>query len=65
MQKKALIFWGEWRGHQPERVCAHFERMLKKRGLPGGQRALPGPSCGFCKASAIRPNRSHYMMNKP
>jgi type 1 glutamine amidotransferase len=33
MKKSALIFWGGWRGHQPEQVCARFERILKKEGF--------------------------------
>ncbi|MBR7098637.1 MAG: ThuA domain-containing protein [Clostridia bacterium] len=28
--KKALIFWGGWNGHEPEKVSLRFERILKQ-----------------------------------
>jgi uncharacterized protein len=30
MSKKALIVWGGWNGHEPDKVAAIFERELKK-----------------------------------
>src|SRR4051794_31638076 len=30
MAKKALIVWGGWAGHEPEKVAAIFERVLKE-----------------------------------
>ena len=31
--KKALIFWGGWDGHEPEKVSLRFKRMLEKNGF--------------------------------
>lgn len=31
--KKALIFWGGWDGHEPEKVSARFEKILKNEGF--------------------------------
>lgn len=28
--KKALIFWGGWEGHEPEKVAGLFERVLRR-----------------------------------
>jgi len=33
MNKKALIVWGGWAGHQPEKVAAVFEHALKEHGF--------------------------------
>jgi uncharacterized protein len=33
MQKKALIVWGGWDGHQPKQVAAIFAGMLKAEGF--------------------------------
>ena len=30
--KKALIFWGGWSGHEPEKVSARFQRILERHG---------------------------------
>ena len=31
--KKALIFWGGWNGHEPEKVSLRFERILEQNGF--------------------------------
>ena len=31
--KKALIFWGGWDGHEPEKVSLRFERILEQNGF--------------------------------
>ncbi len=31
--KKALIFWGGWNGHEPEKVSLRFQKMLEKNGF--------------------------------
>lgn len=31
--KKALIVWGGWEGHEPKKVAAVFERILKEEGF--------------------------------
>lgn len=31
--KKALIVWGGWDGHEPDKVANRFERLLKKEGF--------------------------------
>ncbi|MBQ8345508.1 MAG: ThuA domain-containing protein [Clostridia bacterium] len=31
--KKALIFWGGWNGHEPEKVSARFQAILEKNGF--------------------------------
>ncbi|MDR0248715.1 MAG: ThuA domain-containing protein [Oscillospiraceae bacterium] len=31
--KKALIVWGGWDGHEPDKVAARFARMLRQEGL--------------------------------
>ena len=31
--KKALIFWGGWDGHEPEKVSFRFEQILKRNGF--------------------------------
>ena len=31
--KKALIFWGGWNGHQPEKVTQRFQTMLEGNGF--------------------------------
>ena len=31
MNKKALIVWGGWTGHDPQNVAALFERVLKEQ----------------------------------
>jgi type 1 glutamine amidotransferase len=31
--KKALIFWGGWNGHEPEKVSQRFQTMLEKNGF--------------------------------
>lgn len=30
MMKKALIFWGGWKGHEPEQVSLRFQGLLEK-----------------------------------
>ena len=30
MNKKALIVWGGWDGHEPEKLAKLFERVLKE-----------------------------------
>ena len=32
-KKKALIVWGGWNGHEPEKVAARFKKMLENEGL--------------------------------
>jgi type 1 glutamine amidotransferase len=32
-QKRALIFWGGWDGHEPRQVAAIFARQLRRRGF--------------------------------
>ena len=32
-ERKALIVWGGWDGHQPEQVAAIFERELVAKGF--------------------------------
>ncbi|MDR1630338.1 MAG: ThuA domain-containing protein [Oscillospiraceae bacterium] len=32
-QKKALIVWGGWDGHEPDKVAARFKKMLEDEGL--------------------------------
>ncbi len=31
--KKALIFWGGWEGHEPEKVSLRFQNMLESKGF--------------------------------
>ena len=31
--KKALIFWGGWHGHEPEKVSLRFQNILEKNGF--------------------------------
>ena len=31
--KKALIFWGGWSGHEPEKVSLRFQQMLENHGF--------------------------------
>ena len=31
--KKALIFWGGWKGHEPEKVSLRFKSLLEKNGF--------------------------------
>ena len=31
--KKALLFFGGWNGHEPEKVSERFENILKKNGF--------------------------------
>ncbi len=33
MGKKALIVWGGWKGHEPDKVAAVFEKALKQNGV--------------------------------
>ena len=33
MKKKALIVWGGWDGHEPEKVAVRFKRILEEEGL--------------------------------
>ncbi|MCL2106199.1 MAG: ThuA domain-containing protein [Oscillospiraceae bacterium] len=46
-QKQALIFWGGWDGHEPERVSNRFAGVLRGEGfaveLLQGTQDLPGP----------------------
>ncbi|MCL2300180.1 MAG: ThuA domain-containing protein [Firmicutes bacterium] len=46
MEKSALIFWGGWDGHEPEKVAKRFEKMLKNEGFDvrvvQGADKLPG-----------------------
>ena len=32
-KKRALIVWGGWDGHEPDKVAARFKRILEKEGL--------------------------------
>ena len=32
---KALITWGGWDGHQPDKVAALFAEMLRAEGMAG------------------------------
>ena len=31
--KKALIFWGGWNGHEPEKVSLRFQKILERNGF--------------------------------
>ena len=31
--KKALIFWGGWEGHEPEKVAGIYRDILEKEGF--------------------------------
>ena len=46
MGKTALIFWGGWDGHEPEKVAKRFRRMLENEGFSvrvvQGAEKLPG-----------------------
>jgi len=46
VEKSALIFWGGWDGHEPEKVAKRFEKMLKNEGFDvrvvQGADKLPG-----------------------
>lgn len=33
MPRRALIIWGGWDGHEPDKVAAHFEEILKGEGF--------------------------------
>ena len=33
MEKTALIFWGGWNGHEPEKVAARFRKILVNEGF--------------------------------
>jgi len=45
MAKRALIFWGGWNGHEPEKVARRFRRLLENEGFAvevvRGAEALP------------------------
>ena len=32
-KKQALIVWGGWDGHEPDKVAARFQRILENEGL--------------------------------
>ena len=32
-RKQALIVWGGWDGHEPDKVAARFQRILENEGL--------------------------------
>jgi type 1 glutamine amidotransferase len=44
--KTALIFWGGWDGHEPEKVAKRFRRLLENEGFSvrvvQGAEKLPG-----------------------
>lgn len=43
IMKKALIFYGGWDGHEPEKVSARFKRILEKNGFE--VECQPGLEC--------------------
>ena len=43
MKRKALIAWGGWEGHTPERSVNVAHDMLNGHGLPWQVKELAGP----------------------
>ena len=38
--KKALIFWGGWNGHDPEKISLRFQKILESQGFAVEEKKL-------------------------